>query len=92
MLKKILIAVGVLVLVGLFLLTKDWDSPELGQALLDKVGEATGVEMTATGFRFNLFKGIELDNVTASSSSPGRQFDFTLDQLVFEHRIVPYVP
>ena len=89
MLKKILIAVGVLVLVGLFLLTKDWDSPELGQALLDKVGEATGVEMTATGFRFNLFKGIELDNVTASSTSPGRAFDFTLDQLVFEHRIMP---
>ena len=89
MLKKILIVVAVLLLVGLFLLTKDWDSPELGQALLDEVGEATGVEMTATGFQFNLFKGIELDNVTASSSSPGRQFDFTLDQLVFEHRIVP---
>ena len=89
MLKKILIVVAVLLLVGLFLLTKDWDSPELGQALLDEVGEATGVEMTATGFRFNLFTGIELDNVTASSSSPGRQFDFTLDQLVFEHRIVP---
>ncbi len=89
MLKKILIVVAVLLLVGIFLLTKDYDSPELGQALLDKVGEATGVEMTATGFRFNLFTGVELDNVTASSSTPGRQFDFTLDQLVFEHRIVP---
>ena len=89
MLKKIFIVAAVLLLVGIFMLTKDYDSPELGQALLDKVGEATGVEMTATGFRFNLFNGVELDNVTASSSSPGRQFDFTLDQLVFEHRIVP---
>ena len=89
MLKKILIVVAILLLVGIFLLAKDYDSPELGQALLDKVGEATGVEMTATGFRFNLFKGIELDNVTASSSSPGRELDFTLDQLVFEHRLGP---
>ena len=89
MLKKILIVVAILLLVGIFLLAKDYDSPELGQALLDKVGEATGVEMTATGFRFNLFKGIELDNVTASSSSPGRELDFTRDQLVFEHRLGP---
>jgi hypothetical protein len=89
MLKKILIVGAVLLLVVVFLLTKDWDSPELGQALLDEVGEATGVAMTATGFRFNLFKGVELDNVTATSSSPGRAFDFKLDQLVFEHRIMP---
>ena len=89
MLKKILIVVAILLLVGIFLLAKDYDSPELRQALLDKVGEATGVEMTATGFRFNLFKGVELDNVTASSSSSGRELDFTLDQLVFEHRLGP---
>ena len=89
MLKKILIVVAVLLVVGVFLLTKDYDSPELGQSLLDKAGEATGVEMTATGFRFNLFKGVELDNVTAKSSTPGRELDFKLDQLVFEHRIAP---
>jgi uncharacterized protein involved in outer membrane biogenesis len=88
-LKKILIVVAVLMVVVVFLLTKDYDSPELGQKLLDEVGDATGVTMTATGFRFNLFKGVELDNVTASSSSPGRQVDYTLDQLVFEHRILP---
>jgi hypothetical protein len=88
-LKKILIVVGVLLLVVGFFLTKDYDSPELGQKLLDELGAATGVEMTATGFRFNLFKGVELDNVTASSSTPGRELDFTLDQLVFEHRIGP---
>lgn len=89
MLKKILIVVAILLLVGVFFLTKDYDSPELGQSLLDEVGEATGVEMTATGFRFNLFKGVELDNVTATSSTPGRELDFKLDQLVFEHRIGP---
>lgn len=89
MLKKLLIVVAVVLVVAGFLLTKDYDSPELGQKLLNEVGTATGVEMTATGFRFNLFKGVELDNVTASSSTPGRELDFTLDQLVFEHRIMP---
>lgn len=89
MLKKILIVVAIVMVVGLFLLTKDYDSPELGQSLLDKVGEATGVEMTATGFRFNVLKGVELDNVTAKSSTPGRELDFTLDQLIFEHRVWP---
>ena len=48
MLKKILIVIAFLLLVGLFLLTKDWDSPELGQALLDEVGEATGVRNSET--------------------------------------------
>ena len=89
MFKKILVGLVVLLVIAGFLLMRDYDSPELGQKLLDEVGAATGIEMTATGFRFNLFKGVELDNVSASSRSEGREFDFTLDQLVFEHRIGP---
>lgn len=89
MFKKILIVVVVLALAVVFLLVRDWDSPELGQKLLDELGAATGVEMTATGFRFNVLNGVELDGVTAKSSSPGRELDFTLEQLVFEHRIGP---
>ncbi len=54
MLKKIVVVLVVLLVVVAFLLMRDYDSPELGQALLDEVGEATGIEMTATGFRFNL--------------------------------------
>ncbi len=89
MLKKVVVVLAGLLLVVAFLLMRDYDSPELGQALLDEVGDATGIDMTATGFRFNLFRGIELDNVTATSRSEGRSFDFSLDQLVFEHRIWP---
>ncbi len=90
MLKKLLIVVLVIVVIGLVLLTRDWDSPELGQALLDKVSEATGVQMTATGFRFNLLKGVELSGVQASSvEEDGREFSFSLDELVFEHRVMP---
>ena len=44
MLKKLLIVVVVLLAIVLFLAARDWDSPELGQALLDKAGEATGIK------------------------------------------------
>ena len=89
MLKKLLIVVVVLLAIVLFLAARDWDSPELGQALLDKAGEATGIQMTATGFRFNLLKGVELSGVEASQQDEGREFSFTLDQLIFEHRLLP---
>ena len=89
MLKKLLIVVVVLLAIVLFLVARDWDSPELGQALLDKAGERTGIQMTATGFRFNLLKGVELAGVQASQKDEGREFSFTLDQLIFEHRLLP---
>ncbi|MGH9463403.1 MAG: hypothetical protein ACRD1X_19540 [Vicinamibacteria bacterium] len=80
MLKKILIVFLIILVVVLVLLTRDWE----------KVGEATGVHMTATGFRFNLLKGVELSGVQASSAEEGgREFSFSLDQLVFEHRVLP---
>ena len=89
MLKKLLIVVVVLLAIVLLLATRDWDSPELGQALLDKAGEATGIQMTATGFGFNLFKGVRLSGVEASQKDERREFSFTLDELIFEHRLLP---
>lgn len=87
MLKKSLIVVVILIALLLFLLVRDWDSPELGQAILGKVGEATGIEMSAEGFRLNLIRGLVLENVEARSSSSGRDVKFSLDRLVFEHRL-----
>jgi hypothetical protein len=90
MLKTLLVVVLVILVIGVILLTRDWDAPGLGQALLDKAGEAAGVPMTATGFRFNLLKGVELSGVQASSvEEGGREFSFSLDRLVFEHRVLP---
>jgi AsmA-like C-terminal region len=88
-LKKLLIVLLVIGLVVVFLVARDWDSPELGQAVLDKVGSATGVELKAEGFRLNLLKGLVLDNVEGKSSGDGRNLSFTLDRLVFEHRVLP---
>jgi uncharacterized protein involved in outer membrane biogenesis len=89
MLKKLLIVLVVLAAVAIFLLSRDWDSPELGQSVLAKVSAATGIQMKAEGFRLNLLKGVVLENVEAKSSSEGRELTFNLDRLVFEHRVVP---
>jgi len=89
MLKKLLIVLAVLGVVAVFLASRDWDSPELGQALLDRVSAATGIQMKAEGFRLNLLKGVVLEKVEAKSSGDGRELTFNLDRLVFEHRLVP---
>lgn len=89
MLKKILVVAALIVGLIVFLLARDWDSPELGQALLDVAGEATGIEMTAKGFRLNLLRGLVLEDVEARLDSPGRKFSFSLNRLLFEHRLAP---
>jgi uncharacterized protein involved in outer membrane biogenesis len=89
MLKKLLIVLAVLVAIAAILLTRDWDSPELGQAVLDKVNEATGVAMTAGGFRLNLLKGVVLTGVKASKFQDGRKMDLAVERFVVEHRLVP---
>jgi len=89
MLKKLFVVLAGLAVVAVFLLSRDWDSPELGQALLGKVSAATGIQMKAEGFRLNLLKGVVLENVEAKSSGEGRELTFNLDRLVFEHRLLP---
>jgi hypothetical protein len=89
MLKKLFVVLVVLGVAAIFLVSRDWDSPELGQALLDKVSAATGIQMKAEGFRLNLLKGVVLEKVEAKSSSEGRELTFNLDRLVFEHRLLP---
>ncbi len=69
MLKKLAIVLVLILAIAVFLVARDWDSPELGQAILDQVGDATGMKMTATGFRLNLLRGLVLENVEVSSRS-----------------------
>jgi hypothetical protein len=89
MLKTILIILGIVLVIAVLLLTHNWDSPELGQRILDEVGKATGAEVKAEGFRLNLLKGLFLENVVASSQTEGREVTLSLDRLTFEHRLWP---
>src|SRR5262245_1137681 len=83
-------SVGVL-LVALvaFLLVHDFDSPELGRALHDKVSAATGATITARTFHLNLLKGLRLGGVEIKADADGRSTQLTLETLVFEHRLPP---
>jgi hypothetical protein len=91
--KKILVAVAVgLVLVAsaaAYLVRHEFDSPVLGQALLDQLGAATGVAIKARTFRLRLLDGLVLEDVQASSSNADRQLTLAVDRLVFEHRLAP---
>jgi len=89
MVKKILLALVVLVVLAGFLVARDWDSPELGRAVLSQVGEATGIRITAETFRLNLLTGLVLEGVTGTVPGQGGELAFTMNQLVFEHRIGP---
>ncbi len=89
MLKKLLIVFAALAVIAIFLLARDWDSPELGRTLLGKVSSATGIQIEAEGFRLNLLQGVVLEKVNAKSSTDGRELTFQLDRLVFEHRLLP---
>ena len=91
--RKLLIAlVSILVLVValvVFLLVKDFDSPDLGRALLDKVSAATGVKITARTFHLNLMRGLKLGGVEVTADTDGRTAHLTMESLVFEHRLAP---
>ena len=89
MLKKILVIVAILVVLGGVLVSRDWDSPELGRKVLGEVSAAAGVDIEAEGFRLNLLRGLVLSNVRVSSETEGRKLDIALDRLVFEHRLAP---
>jgi AsmA-like C-terminal region len=89
MLKKTLVVLAALAVVAVFLLSRDWDSPELGSAILEKVSAATGIQVKAEGFRLNVLKGVVLEKVEARSKTEGRELTLDLDRLVFEHRLLP---
>ncbi len=89
MLKKILIVFVVLAALTGFLLSRDWDSPALGRAVLSQVTASTGIQIAAEGFKLNLLKGLVLDEVTGTVTGDGGTLTFAVSQLVFEHRIMP---
>ncbi len=87
--KLLLVALGVFVLFAAALLLVDFDSPELGRALLDRVAEEAGVEIRAERFRLNLVRGLELGAVAAAGELPGGAIEIEADAVAFRHRLAP---
>lgn len=87
--KKLLIVLVVVFALVAILISRDYESPELGQSLLDQVGDLAGVRMTAQRFRLNLLRGVELEDVEAATTRRGREVTVRLDRLRLAHRIMP---
>ncbi len=74
--KRLIIAaaavVALLALALVAVLFTELDSPELRRLALDQVGEASGFDLEAKGFRLNLLHGLELEEVEVLAEDDGR--------------------
>lgn len=87
--RLLLIGAGALALgVGL-LAFAEFSSPELGRALLDRAGAATGVRLQAAEFHLSVLRGLSLGRVRAVGTYPGGRYDLAVDKIVFQHRLLP---
>ncbi|MEE8524779.1 MAG: hypothetical protein V3T72_12665 [Thermoanaerobaculia bacterium] len=77
-----------LIAIGAVALTMDYDSPELGKALLRRAS-SSDLEITAEGFQLNLLSGLKLEDVQVHSRMPGGSLDATADTVILEHRLGP---
>jgi hypothetical protein len=91
--KKLVLWIGigvVVVVVALGIaLTLDYDSPELGRAILSRLGASADLEIEAEGFHLNLLKGVELAGVRVAGQLPAGAVTATADQLVLKHQFWP---
>ncbi len=90
MAKKLLVFAAAIVFVVLAVVfIVDFESPELGKAVLEKATETTGAKLSVKRFRLNLIRGLELEGVEATSSLPGTIVDTRIDKLILGHRWLP---
>ena len=87
--KLFIVVVAILVVAVAILFFVDFDSPELGNAVLEKANEATGANLSVESFRLNLIRGLELEGVESTSSFPGIVVNARIDKLVLRHRLLP---
>jgi hypothetical protein len=86
--KIALIGLIGLLAVGALALTMDYDSPELGKALL-RQASSSDLEITAEGFHLNLLRGLKLEDVKVKSLMPGGSLNATADTVILEHQFWP---
>lgn len=87
--RWLILFLALFVVVGAVALTLDFDSPELGRAVLEHAGRQADLDVRAEGFRLNLLRGLRLENVEVTSSAPGSRFHARADRMVLAHRLAP---
>jgi uncharacterized protein involved in outer membrane biogenesis len=78
----------ILIAVIIALLFVEFDSPELGKAVLQRASDAAGIQLSAKRFRLKLIKGLVLENVEANGSYSGGNFYGNAKQLLLEHDLL----
>jgi hypothetical protein len=87
--RLLVVGTGALALGIAILALAEFSSPELGRALLDRAGAATGVRLEAAEFHLSILRGLSLGRVRAVGTYPGGRYDLTVDKIVFQHRLLP---
>jgi hypothetical protein len=89
--KSIRIIAGLVIIllaVITVLLFVEFDSPELGKAVLQRASDAAGIQLSAKRFRLKLIKGLVLEDVEANGSYAGGNFYGNAKQLLLEHDLL----
>ncbi len=81
-------ALALLLAVAFFV---DFRAPALGRRILDAAGADAGIEIQAARFKLNLVRGIVLEEVVATTRIPSGTVVATLDRVVLQHRLLPFI-
>lgn len=89
--KKILILIGIIcvLLIATTYFFLSFYSEELGQALLARVSERTGVQLAAENFSLGLFTGVRARSVTARGTHEEGDYELAVESLVFKYQLLP---
>jgi hypothetical protein len=94
--KKAILVSGIVLAVILpatisVLLYVDFDSPALGNEVLEKAREITGLNLKAAEFRLKLAEGLIWEDVEADVRFPGGRYSIHIERMMLEHRLLPLV-
>jgi hypothetical protein len=87
--KILLLLAAILLVLGSVALFVDISAPGIGQRILDRLGERTGMQLEAEDFRFNLLRGVRISGVHGSSASEDGELRMTIDEVRLSYRLMP---
>jgi len=88
-LLKILGIIVLIVILGIAFLLWRFDPETLGAAVIHRLNQNEGVDITAESFALSPFKGLELQSARATLTEESGTVNLELDRLLLEHEILP---
>lgn len=88
-LLKILGIIVLIVILGIAFLLWRFDPETLGAAVINRLNQNEGVDITAESFALSPFKGLELQSARATLTEESGTVNLELDRLLLEHEFLP---